>query len=30
MMCQTPETAEHRKLRHDMERKYVEEVIYHE
>ena len=24
------ETAEHRKLRHDMERKYVEEAIYHE
>ncbi len=23
-------TAEHRKLRHDMERKYVEEAIYHE
>lgn len=24
------ETVEHRKLRHDMERKYVEEAIYHE
>lgn len=24
------ETSEHRKLRHDMERKYVEEAIYHE